>query len=214
MTSLEILGNLQAYAQIAALLLTHENAHLKASVSSSYDFVTLSLKNPKDQLYCQFKFQVSGATAKLTESHCPDSVRVPEPPKWDPKLAGRFSTEVASYLKAADEIAAVAVNRASGDSYRPGFYSNVTLTDEAITLEQINHMNAKSTDHKENYSLRNLEFQIPLGTKEVKAGFSDHMLGRMRVKFRDSSSKNNQVIGNDILEKLLKVKKGFESGIK
>jgi hypothetical protein len=115
-----------------------------------------------------------------------------------------YSETVASYLVMADSIARCAYLCTAGDDYRPGYFSEITVNAEGITLQQINHMNSRSLDHKSNYSLRDLEFFIPLKQSSVEkplAIMEDH-IGIMRIAFSDRSSQNNSMCGDRIQEKI------------
>jgi hypothetical protein len=116
-----------------------------------------------------------------------------------------FTDETVTYLSIADRISNHAVNMYSGDNYWPGNYSNVKLTADTITLEQINHMNSRSINHKDNYSLRDLVFKIPLQkTVVLKHSYDALLLGRMMVSFSDRSSQNNRAAGDAIQEQIKK----------
>lgn len=115
------------------------------------------------------------------------------------------------YLIVAESIARSAQHCAKGDDYRPGYFSEIIVTPEGITLQQINHMNSRSPDHKKDYSLRNLEFFIPLkpsspGTRSL---LPDDHIGIMRISFSDGSSPNNRACGEKILEKIAEEKSAF-----
>jgi hypothetical protein len=124
---------------------------------------------------------------------------------------GKDAEAVERYLIIAESIARCAQHCAVGDNYRPGYFSDMIVTPEGITLQQINHMNARSLDHKKNYSLRNLEFFIPLkqtspGTRSL---LPDDHIGVMRISFSDRSSQNNRACGEKILEKIAEEKSAF-----
>ncbi len=121
-----------------------------------------------------------------------------------------YSKETLSYFPIVDEIAKQAYNCSSGDNYRPGYFSTIIVGEKGIILEQINHWNAKSSDHKKDYHLRNLEFYIPL-SPIAKPMFDDYEIGKMQIHFRDNSSKNNKDCGDRIIEKLLEEKAKFEN---
>jgi hypothetical protein len=116
-----------------------------------------------------------------------------------------LSSEVNAYLTMAESIATPAYLCAAGDDYRPGYFSEISLDANGITLEQINHMNSRSLNHKTDYSLRNLEFFIPLDDspeQNKRPGIDTEYIGKMRVDFSDRSSENNRKCGDKIMEKL------------
>jgi hypothetical protein len=103
----------------------------------------------------------------------------------------------------AESIAEQAYQCTSGDDYGPGYFSKIKLTSNGITLEQINHMNSKSLAHKQDYSLRDLEFFIPYGSqKPGKLLFEEEYIGTMRIRFSDRSSANNRNCGDRIRQQI------------
>ncbi|MEJ0031007.1 MAG: hypothetical protein WDO15_11800 [Bacteroidota bacterium] len=56
-----------------------------------------------------------------------------------------------------------------------------------IELQQVNYMNARSLDHKDDYSLRSLVFRISLDGNQ-----------KMITEFTDRSSQNNRECGERI----------------
>jgi hypothetical protein len=112
-----------------------------------------------------------------------------------------ISKEITESLKMADEIAGEAYNCASGDNYRPGFFSEISIQEEGIHLDQINHMNARSLDHKKDYSLRRLEFLLPLIPQEKKYPY-EYQVGALLISFSDSSSENNKPCGKAVKAKI------------
>ncbi len=114
-----------------------------------------------------------------------------------------LAQETINYLSIADRISAHAVNMYTGDNYWPGNYSKVKLTSNRIVLEQVNHMNSRSLNHKDDYSLRDLKFQIPLQkTVVLKHSYDDIFIGNMLVSFSDRSSQNNSAAGDTIREQI------------
>lgn len=114
------------------------------------------------------------------------------------------------YLLIADRIASHALNYTSGDDYYPGYYSKAELREDCLILSQINHMNSRSLDHKKNYSLRDLEFIIPISTLKEEPHY-DFKIGEMFIRFADRSSANNRPCGDLILEQIEKEIKLFQS---
>lgn len=120
--------------------------------------------------------------------------------------------ETEQYLNIADEIAKQAYLCSSGDHYHPGFFSKISVDEAGIILQQINHWNARSIDHKKDYHLRNLEFYIPNLITESKLSFRDEKIGRMTIHFSDRSSENNKNCGDKIFSKIQEQKALFEKG--
>ncbi|HEX8060935.1 MAG TPA: hypothetical protein VF473_08365, partial [Cyclobacteriaceae bacterium] len=71
--------------------------------------------------------------------------------------------------------------------YWPGNFSKILLANKYIELQQVNYMNARSLDHKDNYSLRSLVFRISLADSS-----------KMITEFTDRSSQNNRICGDRI----------------
>jgi hypothetical protein len=173
---------------------------IQMNVASQYSFIIADISKG-DERYVHLKFEITESSGRLNDIYCEDrrmteeienkidtvewpGLKLPEPKPFP------YPAEVKEQVNAADNIAALAVNCAQGDNYRPGNFSKVLLTEDYIELSQINHMNAKSLDHKYDYSLRSLVFTIPFD-------------GRMTVDFSDRSSQNNRVCG-DKIEKEIK----------
>jgi hypothetical protein len=117
---------------------------------------------------------------------------------------------ISDYLTIADTIASQAVNCASGDDYRPGNFSRISVSDDSIILSQINYMNSRSIDHKNDYSLRKLEVLIPLTVMESNDSLYDYRIGDMLIEFSDRSSPNNRQCGKAIKEQIEKTKADLE----
>jgi hypothetical protein len=117
-----------------------------------------------------------------------------------------FSQEVMNSVKTAEAIAQPAYGCMSGDDYAPGVFSKVALSEKGIHLEQINHYNARSLAHKENYSLRNLKFFVPTGADEVRTTYGSEKIGNMLVEFDDRSSANNRECGRLINAKIIEAR--------
>ena len=122
-----------------------------------------------------------------------------------------YTRALDNYLAIADAIAGCAYLCAAGDDYWPGYFSEITVQSEGITLRQTNHMNSKSLDHKDNYSLRDLQFFIPSkqSIRQKPLAMDEDYIGTMRISFSDRSSQNNQKCGDRILEKIREEKLKF-----
>jgi hypothetical protein len=134
-----------------------------------------------------------------------DKIKLQTWPGWDAPSSGDFffADEVIESLQTADSIAALTSNCTRGDNYRPGNFSKVAVSSERIELRQINHMNAKSLDHKHDYSLRKLVFTIPFAREKMeKKLFHTYKIGNMMIEFSDNSSENNKRCGQKVIEAL------------
>jgi hypothetical protein len=201
---------------------------LVKEVESSYSFITLELRTlTKDKsgsltdfdeiLFCEIKFEIDHKdnVAYKEPLYCADKSRTAEIEKlvqeklvanklvWNStvKNDSYSNKEITEYLNKADEIAEQAYNCANGDNYRPGFFSKISIQEDGIHLEQVNHMNSRSTAHKDNYSLRRLEFLLPFTPRE-KSYHYDYQIGHLLIAFSDSSSDNNKPCGKAIKEKI------------
>jgi hypothetical protein len=235
-SAIELLNGLQEYLSLLAAIRDNGIKNLQTSgyppmefrntVSLSYSFIKIRLDHA-DQgrrastLYLECTFQVEGAKVSITEIYCSDKTReqpirdliqLRSPFTWssDPKH-NTYNEETLGYLAIADEIAEQGYLCTSGDNYFPGFFSEITIEDSGITLKQINRMNSKSLDHRNDYSMRDLEFFIPLNLNggnpfeaesRIRTG-NDYSIGKMLVNFSDRSSENKKACGNRIREKIL-----------
>lgn len=210
---------------ILRLLATYQSMILSASdelgiksepgnieISSAYSFITLDIYGGERNIVCRVCFELDKGGAKLAELYCEDKslteqLRTKLSQKKFPGFEDRnvealaWSDKIRSSVEQADSIAALSVDCTTGDSYRPGNFSKITIYHDRIELQQINMMNAKSLAHKTNYSLRSLEFFVPL-SKELRAGYAQQKLGDMVVEFSDRSSENNRRCGDRISEAL------------
>ncbi len=208
---------------------------LSKQVSSQYNFITLQLqyhhKEDKDQTqptidnYCEVTFEITDNRIVFKELYVGDESRYDDLKKiihkdktvnntlWNQNNSKQSapSLTITNYLTLADTIANEAVNCTSGDDYRPGNYSKVTLDDEFISLHQINYMNSRSLDHKEDYSMRNLEFIIPIAESRKDSSRYDYQIGEMLINLSDNSSKNNKHCGQVIKEKIEQMKRLFDT---
>jgi hypothetical protein len=226
-----IISNLNNYVQLASTLQRQESTYLQTdknfialsySVSSAYNSITIELNqitqdDDYGNLYIKILFELEKDLVVLKEVYCVDKARKPfietlvvadqnaNKNQWKPNSLRDdlpYDSTIMRYLSVADNIALRAMNCASGDDYYPGAFSKVMITDKNIILSQINHMNAKSLDHNDNYSLRDLEFFIPVTTLKDDTNRHDYTIGDMLINFSDRSSKNNKTCGDAILEQI------------
>lgn len=214
MTCQQITIILLAYRSLMLKILSEqEHADLSLDVISQYSFVTIEIKK-SHQFFCQVRFEVTDNEGKLLSFYCEDDslqsilttkIESKNWPGWTStsSIDLPYSQHVLSSMEIADSIAALSKNCTRGDEYRPGNFSKVMLDSNLIKLEQINHMNAKSLNHKNNYSLRSLVFTIPLeGNLANENGLHDYKIGIMTATFSDSSSRNNKSCGDKIVAEL------------
>jgi hypothetical protein len=181
----EILTILELYRAQAVKVLGLDVKDIE--VSSAYSFIKIDAPN------LHIQFEVNNTSSKIYELHPEDqSVKSKiESVKWPgfESTSGKnpFPQEINKHLTAAESIAKVAVNCTNGDDYRPGNFSKIIYTGTLIELQQINHMNSRSSDHKKDYSLRSLVFRIDL--KNPK---------ELSIDFNDNSSANNKHCGDEI----------------
>jgi hypothetical protein len=201
-------------------------------IRNQYDFITLYLgylseqdgpHRPIANLYCEVRLKLNGTVAVVERVHCEEKSRtqalealvkthVTAPRNaWNLKLETKHyhSDAVTKYLAIADGIAGPARNCTHGDDYRPGNFSEISVDEDFIILSQINHMNAKSLAHKEDYSLRDLVFTIPLGEARKRQAFDDVMIGEMQVAMSDLSSAPNRSCGAAIAERIAQAQQSF-----
>jgi len=194
------------------------------TISLSYDTITLKLDtgaaredgNFSPSLYLECTFRIDQGNVTFEEVYCRNTDRMDEIKKfiiaqapddgypWNPNTKeDTYSGEILNYLTIADEIAKQGYSCCSGDNYRPGYFSKIIVEERRIVLEQINHLNAKSLDHRNDYNMRNLEFFIPFHpTEEKPSSFHGHHIGQMLINFSDGSSRNNKHCGTLIKEKI------------
>lgn len=124
---------------------------------------------------------------------------------WSPDAPTElYSAEIQRYLTIAETIAKEGYACSSGDDYRPGYFSKMSVSDDDIKLEQINRWNSRSLNHKTNYHMRDLEFYIPLSGILKRNFWSEHAIGNMKILFNDRSSPNNRGCGERIMEALVR----------
>lgn len=227
MTALEIVNILHPFQEYLIQLQKLESAeqpHYEWDyyLSLSYTFIILKIvRGAKDDsekvLYIEITFRIENNQIIFSEIYHADGINtqyLTDEIRSNKKLHKSsldvsqeqkidLTDETINYLSIADRISQHGVNIYSGDSYWPGNYSNVKITSDVITLEQVNHMNSRSLNHKENFSLRDLVFQIPLQkVVGLKQSYDDVLIGTMLVHFFDHSSKNNRVAGDAIDEQI------------
>lgn len=186
---------------------------ISTSVSSEYSFITFDVRDSKEEdLICRIKFELDAKAGKLIEVYCSNksvteklsaSLKKKKFPGFDAKDLenDKWTDEVRNSIEQADKIAGVAANCTNGDNYRPGNFSLVAIHQDHIVLSQVNRMNSKSLDHKNDYSIRDLIMTIPL-SDNYKVCTSSRKIGEMNVLFHDASSANNRRCGDNI-EKML-----------
>ena len=164
-------------------------------------------------MYFKCQFEIENNKVSLSSLYCEDPTREVELKKFiehHAPVAGFPSTtnfnnyhqDVLQYFTIADEIAKPAVLCSAGDDYRPGYYSEIIVEEEKVILRQVNWHNAKSSAHKDNYTMRKLEFLIPTKGQQLKPSFDSENLGSMIVNFQDSSSNQNTSCGDKIRVKI------------
>jgi len=200
-------------------------------ITLSYSVLKLKLfidkKLPKQEghspaLYLQVTFEINENELVHTGLYCEKRDREPEiaqfiqqskPPAgflWSTEKRDVFySDSVIRYLTLADTIAMQAQQCSSGDDYRPGYYSEIVWEDERIHLKQINHWNARSIDHRDDYFMRDLEFDIPLQPVATRSLLLNDTIGDMQIYFSDRSSDKNKGCGDKIQEQIRSAKMKF-----
>ncbi|MEJ7646996.1 MAG: hypothetical protein WKF87_20530 [Chryseolinea sp.] len=235
MPTIDLLGGLQFYVFFLSSLMEQElksidDGQFLQTVSLEYNSIKLKL-DLKDTvnrplLYLQADFRIEGKKATFENIYIHRQNREKEVKKfissrdlndglpWDPSLKShQYNPTVVQYVAIADEIAKMGYHCSSGDDYATSYYSRIIVTDDQIELHQTNHYNSRSTDHKDDYHLRDLEFYIPIKPSKEKsdrAGFDEHWIGGMRIYFSDRSSANNRGCGNSIRDKIEVQKADFK----
>jgi len=239
MNTIGLLNALHSYqlllTAIAASVMGDGNTELIKTISLSYDTIKLKVDKVTRQagednrfsspaLYLQCVFQINQQQVAITDIYCElkdqtnelkDFILQHTPAGgwvWNTKIKeAAYSAETLNYLTIADRIAKEVYLCASGDNYRPGYYSEIIVEEKHISLKQINRHNSRSVNHKDDYHLRDLEFLIPLQPAPEKPSFQDEQIGEMRIHFSDHSSKNNKACGNRISEKIREEKLKFNN---
>ena len=226
-----LLNNIQSQE---SLYLKKNSDFLKLTkeVRSEYSFILLelnyvskeaeNLKYSRNRIYCKIEFEIQNDKILFKKLYCEDPSRTnaleslikagQNITSWSTKPnQPLFDTDtITNYLIIADNIAHTASNCTSGDNYRPGNFSCISLEEEYITLSQINYMNSRSSAHKDDYSLRKLEFIIPIAQSRKAADNYDYQIGEMMIEFSDHSSKNNKTCGDALKEKITEEKQRFD----
>lgn len=217
----ELRANLRHFRQQCEAFGTEwQHADLVFSVSLSYSRLRFSIHDGED-LYLQYTLQEN----QPPDIYCKDRDKT-ELLRKHLELVGRSggtaneesresadTRSVNTYLTIAESIAGVSYLCSTGDDYRPGYFSEITVQPEHIVLRQSNHMNSRSLDHKQNYSLRDLEFFIPLvqATRQApRIRLDEEFIGDMRIQFSDRSSQNNKACGDRIREKIEEARATFD----
>ena len=239
MKAVEILYNLSPYQNLLQELFEKarkENADLvwRKSISSEYSFITLELRTTLKEepekdgtLSTQITFEIQRDRVILTNVYCEEESQKEELEKqiksnksihdahWhtEPNNTWYHDEVVTGYINMADQIAGEACNCDSGDNYYPGCFSAIEVTETEIIMSQTNWHNAKSSDHKDDYHMRKLRFQIPLSAIESKNPEleDNYHIGNMLISFSDRSSAQNKECGRKIVEQILQQQAGFEN---
>ena len=210
MTCQQIIIKLLAYhSRLLNIVSEQKSPDLSLDVISQYSFITIDIKK-SGQLFGQVRFEVTDNEGKLMSFYCEDNslqkiltnkVESETWPGWasPSSIVLPYSEQVLQAMQTADNVAVLAKNCRRGDDYRPGNFSKISINSNHIRLEQINHMNAKSLIHKNNYSLRSLVFTIPLEADSANEnGLHEYKIGIMTATFSDNSSENNKSCGDKI----------------
>lgn len=238
MKAIDIINNLADYKRLLDTVRQNEAVYLNekeksttllCAVRNEYNFITLTLHikkgDQREQLYCRITYELENNTAVFKDLYCDDASQKQQLENvvkrnvsthqrmWSTKHnANSVGELVTKYLSIADKIAENSINCAAGDNYYPTAFSRIEVNDNCIVLQQTNHMNAKSLDHKNNYSLRELQFTIPLnGSKLTTTHYDDQFIGDMTVNFSDRSSQNNKRCG-DAIQNAIDQEKFFWKG--
>lgn len=217
MTCHQIVIKLGVYRlQSLNILNLQENNEFTLEVINQYSFITIRIYK-SGQSFAQLRFEVTDECGKPICVYCVDAllqktlnnkIELENWPGWESpsSIDLPYSNQVLHSMQTADNISAITKNCARGDNYWPGNFSKISVDSDCITLEQINHMNAKSLAHKNDYSLRNLVFTIPLQSNpKHERSRTKYQVGIMTIEFSDRSSKNNRKCGEEIIAELEKL---------
>jgi hypothetical protein len=235
MTAIEILYNLSPYQNFLEELyqkMSKENTSViwKRSLDNQYHFITLKLEYGVNTEYLlqtavKITFEIKSNTIHLTEVYTEEPTKKEPLEKlikdnkalhethWrtQPNNTWYYDEKVTAYLNMADKIAAVGESCSAGDNYHPGAFSEIKIQEEGILLSQINLLNSRSIDHKDNYHMRKLHFYIPFSRDRAfrKTMEMNDQIGDMYVVFSDRSSPKNKECGQKIVEQILQQKEDF-----
>jgi hypothetical protein len=214
MTCHQIIIKLLVYRlQLFNILSFSEQTEFALDVTNQYSFITIEIIK-SGKAFGQVRFELTDQAGKLSSLYCEDNslkkiiadkIELENWPGWTSlsSIDMPYPHQVLQSMQTADSIAALAKNCARGDDYHPGHFSKISVTSNRIKLEQINHMNAKSLSHKNDYSLRNLVFSIPLDSNPAnERSLQKYQIGMMTVEFSDHSSENNKSCGEKIIAEL------------
>ena len=236
MKAIEILYNLEPYQRAVQELYKQarektSDLQLKTYLHMAYKFITIELKSAIKEApdnfnhtLIQVKFEIRQDKMLFTEIYCLNNEDTDKLEKWiknnteihdahwhtERNNTWYHNPETTAYLNIADEIAEKAYLCNSGDDYQPGYYSEITVEEDLITLDQLNLHNSRSSDHKSDYMMRKLKFEIPMTNHAVLSKFNDYEIGNMGISFSDSSSENNKGCGKAILAEIIKQKAVFD----
>jgi hypothetical protein len=239
MTAVELVNETYTYVQLLFSLEEQEQVFLKTKeehaavfrkiVSLRYDTITLILDvviaagaKPETSRYLECTIDVGKQKVGIDRVYCQHKKREPHilnyiqhhtPERFPSGNHPAHTPEIRDYITIADTIAKEAYLYSSGDDYRPGNFSEIMVDDDIITLRQINRHNSRSIDHKDNYTMRDLEFLIPLNTVILKPSFEDECIGNMVIRFSDRSSTKNKQAGDQIRKKIDDAKLKFETEV-
>ncbi|WP_158655294.1 hypothetical protein [Flavivirga eckloniae] len=111
----------------------------------------------------------------------------------NPKNTFELSTKQIEYLQIADRIRSIGNDRDARQS--------IIITSTFIKLNQSNHMNSRSLDHKDSYVLRDLYIIIPLkerNKKEDPKVVGSNYIGDMEIILNDRSAESQRTTGDKI----------------
>jgi hypothetical protein len=201
-----------------------DESEIVKKVTLTYDLITLDLSftnaTSPSSPYFRATFEINQHTATLKTLYSPNSdleskiknLILSKSPNqgygWDTGInTSHYNPETERYVTIADEIAKQGYRCSSGDDFRPGYFSEISVTGDAIILKQINHYNSRSINHKDDYHMRDLEFYIPLKRidhekKSPNLRSNSYQIGDMAIVFSDRSSEKNKACGNEVLNKI------------
>lgn len=237
MKAIEILYNLEPYQRTLQELYKQAkektgDLQLKTYLRIAYKYITIELKSATKEepdhfshILLKVRFEIQHDSMVFSEIYCLEAGDTDRLERWIKNNTEihdahwhtarnntwYHSPEITAYLNIADEIAGKAYLCSSSDDYAPGYYSEITIQEDLITLDQINLHNSRSSAHKSDYMLRKLRFEIPMTRHAVLSTFNDYKIGNMRILFSDSSSENNKDCGKMILAEILRQKAAFDA---